>query len=192
MDEERKVFCKNYGQCSKADSKEVFSIKTEEPLICPECKEKLNIYFASKKEKLKKYIVLVSVFLAVTILPLIFVNQLFDLKEPAILSRPIKPSDLQKYYIGTVQLKDNKTKTAVLRIYKVEESPRQITYYYTVNLNTIEGRIDSLGLIIPKDKRIYAPDLGMLLYERSENNRIILRSVDQFKKPYWLFEEAKQ
>jgi hypothetical protein len=144
----------------------------------------------SIKDKLKRYIVITSIFLGVILLPWLFVTQLFapGRSNPVM---PIKPADLKNYYIGTVNLINNETKSAVLRIYKVEETQSQIVYYYTINLNAIEGRIDSLGLIITKEKRIFAPDIGFLSYERSSDNRILLKSVDQFKKPYWSFEEAR-
>lgn len=146
---------------------------------------------ANMKEKLKKYGVLISIFLIVTVLPWFFVDQLFSPgKQSAV--PPVKPADLKKYYIGTVQLKNDETKTAILRIYKVEQTSSQVIYYYTMNLNAVEGRVDSLGLIIAKDNRIYAPDMGLLSYERSNDNRIILKSTDQYKRPYWSFEEARQ
>lgn len=191
MDEQKRVFCKNYGQCSKADSMEVFSAEGEAPFICPECRHEL-ILQTSKKEKVKKYSILISIFLVVAVLPWLVVSQLFTSGRSVSPPLPIKPSDLKKYFIGSVHLSNDKTKTAVMKIYKIEESPTQITYYYTMNLNVTEARIDSLGLIIQKDKRIFVPDVGLLSYERTDDNRIILKSVDQMKKPYWSFEEAKQ
>lgn len=192
MEEEKRAFCKNYGQCSKADAMETFPVNDDTSLICPECQHELILHPASKKEKIKKYSILLSIFLIITVLPWVFVSQVFSLEKSGSTPLPVKPSDLKKYFIGSVQLGNNETKTAVMQIYKIEETSSQITYYYKMNLNVIEARVDSLGLIIQKDNRIYVPDIGLLSYGRTDDNRIILKSVDQYKKPYWSFEEAMQ